>query len=266
VHAFAPYRGGFVAVSRSIQPARAAAAAALAAAALLAAACSTGQTAQTSTEKSTVEGAHANLGNIALRNVRVAYPDGGRYPAGSSAPLQFIVVNEGGTADSLVSVRADVAPSVALAPAGASGSATPGGSGATGSATATASATATPSATASPSASVSGTLTPSVPASATAPAGGSGTSSATASASPTSTGSAAQPSPVQIPGGALVSFEQGAATAELTGLTRDLQSGQLVMVTFTFAEAGSVTIAVPVATPENEVEKPSLTPTASGSG
>src|SRR5690348_13523190 len=97
MHAIASHRGGLVAVSRPIPPARAGAAAVLAAAALLAAACSAGQTAQTANEKSTVEGASANIGGIALRDVRVAYPEGGKYAAGASAPLEFVVVNDAGT-------------------------------------------------------------------------------------------------------------------------------------------------------------------------
>src|SRR6266542_4295926 len=221
--AFAPHRGGFAAVSRSFQPARVAAAVAVGVTALLATACSAGQTAQTSRERSTVDGATADAGDIALRDIALAYPESGRYAAGESAPLQLKVVNTGTTPDSLISIRSDVAPAVELQPA-PSGSAT---------------------------GSTSGSASPS--------------GSAGASATPTETASATlQQTPVPIPPGTLVAFDEDAATARLVGLTRELLPGEIVMITFTFAKAGSVSVPVPVATPLGEVEKPSpvLTTTA----
>ena len=101
---------------------------------------------------------------------------------------------------------------------------------------------------------------------ATSSGAGTGTATASASATPSGSASAAQQVPVPIPGGSLVSFDQGAATAELTGLTRELVSGQAVMITFTFAKAGSVTLLVPVATPLGEVSTPSPVLTSSATG
>jgi copper(I)-binding protein len=119
-------------VSRSFQlTRRVAAAVAVGATALLAAACSAGQTAQTSTEQSTVDGTSATAGKIALRDLRIAYPYNGRYTAGSSAVLQFAAVNTGGQADKLVSVSVEssVASTVVLRPPTAtSQSASPSGS------------------------------------------------------------------------------------------------------------------------------------------
>jgi len=251
--AFAPHRGGFAAVSRSFQPARVAAAVAVGVTALLATACSAGQTAQTSRERSTVDGATADAGDIALRDIALAYPESGRYAAGESAPLQLKVVNTGTTPDSLISIRSDVAPAVELQPA-PSGSATPTGA-TTPSATPTASGTPSGSAGATPT----GTATGSTSGSAS-PSGSAG-----ASATPTETASATlQQTPVPIPPGTLVAFDEDAATARLVGLTRELLPGEIVMITFTFAKAGSVSVPVPVATPLGEVEKPSpvLTTTA----
>lgn len=184
-------------MSRSFPARRVAAAATVAAAALFAAACSAGQTAQTAAERSTVDGATANAGPIALRNVRVAYPPNARYVRGSSAVLQFSAVNTGGRPDQLVSVTAPVAQSVVTGPGAGQ-----------------------PNATETPSA---------------APAAGS----------------------VDLPPGTLVTFDSNAALVQLMGLTADLVSGQTVNITFTFAKAGSVTVPVPVATPLNEVYKPS---------
>jgi copper(I)-binding protein len=211
--------GGFVAVSRSYQSGRVAAAVALAATALLATACSAGQTAQTATHKSTVDGGTANVGDIALRNVRLAYPPGGRYKVGDDAPLLLDVVNTGAVADSLISVRTDAAPQVELRPA------------ATG----------------------PQTLTPPVTTSTPATPTGSGGGSATA----TVTASAPEQIPVRTPAGSLVAFGEGGGTARLLGLTRAMWSGQIIMITFNFARAGSVTVEVPVATPLSEVPQPS---------
>lgn len=81
----------------------------LATATLAASGCAAGQLAETSEEASGVDGTHADLGAIALRNVVVAYPDGGAYRPGSSARLEFVAVNNSQRADQLVSVRSTVA-------------------------------------------------------------------------------------------------------------------------------------------------------------
>ncbi|HSV67812.1 MAG TPA: copper chaperone PCu(A)C [Mycobacteriales bacterium] len=101
-------------MSRLTRTARVAGAAVLAFAGLLGAGCSAGQTAQTATQKSTVEGAAGNVGPIAVRYARVAYPDRGRYSVGDQASLLFDVVNTGRTADALVSVRSGTATDTQL--------------------------------------------------------------------------------------------------------------------------------------------------------
>lgn len=217
-------------MSRSFQPARrVAAAVVVSATALLAAACSAGQTAQTAQEQSTVDGAAANAGTIALRNIRVAYPSGGKYDAGKTATLQFDAVNTGSQPDQLVSIQTSAAGSVALGPAGTASPSSSSGS----------SDSASPSGTPSGSGTASGSASPS--------------GSSPASSSPS--GSAGGVTAVDLPQGALVVFDAGAALAELLDLTGPLVSGQTVQITFTFASGGAVTVAVPVATSLAEVSK-----------
>ena len=233
-------------MTRSYQPAGVAAAVTLGVAALLVAGCSAGQTAQTATQKSTVDGTAGTAGDIGLRYVRLAYPEGGKYPAGATATLEFFAVNSGPFADRLVSVRAADAAQVTMQPAGvaapASGptqTATGAGTGTTGGGTPTTTGTAGPTGTAS------GTATATVTGSASAPAG------------------PAQV-PVPIPPNSLVAFVEDGATVQLIGLAHDLLSGQTVPVTFSFARGGMLTLDVPIATSLAPLPKPEpvLTSTA----
>jgi copper(I)-binding protein len=226
-------------VSRSFLARKVAAAAAVGAAAVLAAACSAGQTAQTAMEQSTVDGASADAGSIALRNVRIAYPPNATYVAGSSAVLEFSAVNTGREADQLLSVKAPVAASVGVGPgAGQAGASASGGPGSTAPST---------------SDSTSGSSSPSGPTSSASPPG-------------SSSAPAGEQAQVDLPPGALVSFGPAGAVVQLMGLTTDLVSGQTVEITFVFAKAGSVTVAVPVSTSLDEVHKDGPVPTGSGEG
>jgi copper(I)-binding protein len=232
-------------VSRSIQLARRlAAAVAVGATALLATACSAGQTAQTAMERSTVDGAAADVGTVALRNVRVAYPSNGRYTSGSSASLEFSAVNTGMQEDELISVRADLAGSVVVHPAS---------DGAV-SDTATPSESVTPSGSSSPSTSGTASGSASSSASGTASGSASGSASPTGSTSASSSADGEQKA-VTLPPGTLVVFSNTAALVQLTNLATDLVPGQIVQVTFTFAKSGTVTVPVPVGTPQDEVQK-----------
>ena len=218
-------------MTRSFQPARVAVAVTLGAAALLVTGCSAGQTAQTATQKSTVDGTAGTAGDIALRYVRLAYPEGGRYPAGATATLQFFAVNSGPQDDRLVGVRTGSAAQVTMHPAGTG----PADNGATSTPAGTASGTPT------------GSATGSQPATATTPAG------------------PAQV-PVPIPPNRLVAFDDsstdGAATVQLVGLTQELLSGQTVPVTFSFARGGMLTLDVPIATSLTPLPKPPPVPTS----
>lgn len=87
--------------------------------------CAAGQRAQSSVEFSVVDGVATSVGSLALRNVGVAAPPQAGYLAGGSAPLIVAVVNEGTSADRLVSVSSPVAGGASTA--GATPSASPTG-------------------------------------------------------------------------------------------------------------------------------------------
>ncbi|HEV7452825.1 MAG TPA: hypothetical protein VGO16_15840 [Pseudonocardiaceae bacterium] len=92
----------------------------LAVAALIAACCATalalvgcgaGQITQTDSQVAAVDGAHGNVGNIALRDVLIPYPPSpnGIYPPGSSVPVLLTIVNQGTSADELTAVTSPAA-------------------------------------------------------------------------------------------------------------------------------------------------------------
>ncbi|AGT90539.1 copper chaperone PCu(A)C [Rhodococcus erythropolis] len=95
---------------------RVATAIALAAGAAIAlSACGSGQVSQTAVQQAAVNGNSANLGEIALRNVHIAYPSSEEYSIepGGSAVLAFTVVNDSAeTTDKLVSITTDYAARV----------------------------------------------------------------------------------------------------------------------------------------------------------
>jgi copper(I)-binding protein len=66
--------------------------------------CSAGQVTQTATQERDKVGAAAEAGAIILRQVKIAYPPGGRYDAGDDAELTLAVVNTGEETERLVSV------------------------------------------------------------------------------------------------------------------------------------------------------------------
>ncbi|NMM86036.1 hypothetical protein B2J88_16950 [Rhodococcus sp. SRB_17] len=92
---------------------RVATAIALAAGAAIAlSACSSGQVSQTAVQQAAVNGNSANVGDIALRNVHIAYPSSEEYSIepGGTAVLAFTIVNDSlDTTDKLVSINTDYA-------------------------------------------------------------------------------------------------------------------------------------------------------------
>lgn len=66
--------------------------------------CSAGQVAQTAGMEPAVNGNSAQAGDIALRDVMVAFPDGDAYEAGDDAPLLLTIINTGNKDDELVGV------------------------------------------------------------------------------------------------------------------------------------------------------------------
>jgi copper(I)-binding protein len=97
--------------SRSRAPrrtARIALAGGVALGAVLLAGCGAGQQAQTSEQVAAVGGANADAGNILIRNAEIAYPksipsSADIYPVGGTAPVEMTIVNQGESADRLVS-------------------------------------------------------------------------------------------------------------------------------------------------------------------
>ena len=202
------------------------------AALLTVAACGSGQLAQTSGMAPAVNGGTGQAGKIAVRNAVVAFPENGRtYPVGSDVPLIVTIVNSGPTPDTLVSVTStvskpaelsgtlDLLPGTALV-AGKDDQDRP-------SQSATAQATQTPE---SSSSSAPTTTT------------GAQTSGASSSSqAPTTTTEAAPSSNAQLPIGQI--------SIVLKQVNTTVQPGQSILVTFTFAHSGAVTLTLPVAAP-----------------
>ena len=70
-------------------------------------ACSAGQVTQTATQERDKVGAMAQVGDITLRQVNLAYPPTESYDAGDDVELTMAVVNTGDEADTLVSVEGE---------------------------------------------------------------------------------------------------------------------------------------------------------------
>jgi copper(I)-binding protein len=206
--------------------------------------CSAGQIAQTAGMEPAVNGGIGQAGSIAVRDVQLAYPEGGVFKKGEDAVVRGTIVNSGRSDDQLLQVTSSVGTAVVSGDrvlfagktlefdqAGTSSSAS-----VTATVTPTTTATSTPT---SPTGSASGsvTTTGSASGSATATSG-----SASASSTPTTTSTT---KPVTI----------GQVSIVLTDLSQDVQSGKTVEITFVFT-SGQVTVTVPVATPTTPRQPP----------
>ena len=67
-------------------------------------ACSAGQVTQTATQERDKTGAQAQVGDISIREAKLASAEAGGYQSGDDAELQVALVNGGSSADTLVSV------------------------------------------------------------------------------------------------------------------------------------------------------------------
>lgn len=161
--------------------------------------CAAGQIAHTAQISSAVEGSHGTVGPIAVRDVKLAYPQNGRYTAGEDARVTLVLANAGIEDDVLTAVRSDAADRVVFQ----SGD------------------SATPVETQSPSESVA-------PGEETLPG---------------------QESSLTVPGNENVLAYADGPRITLLGLNRDLLPSQTVKLTFTFRDAGEVTLDAPVAIP-----------------
>ncbi len=205
--------------------------------AMLLAGCGAGQDAQTASKEPSVPGVSADLGGIAVRNVQIGYPDRETrtYPRGGSAPLEVRIFNSGTETDALVGVKSEVAEQVVLA-----------GSGGEGSAVCPQASVSLPAAQPTlqptrqrPGASPSGTAAPTPePPTTMNPADSAGNAEFAVELAPS--------------GCALLTGEPYGL--EMSGLRQELAPGDVVPVTFSFREAGEVTLQVPFGLPTDGPE------------
>jgi len=201
-------------------------------------ACSAGQVTQTATQERDKTGAQAQVGDISIREGKLAAPDAGSYEQGDDAEMQLAIVNEGGQADTLTGVSGEGFASAEIQSAESSTSE---------------SSTSASSTSASPTSAGPTSASPT-----SASAGATDTSSASSSSASTSSSSSASRGPqrIEIPAGQSVYIggDRGQYTVTLTGLSENLTPGQYLKVTLTFEKAGEVTIPLTVANPS---ERPS---------
>ncbi|WP_410593239.1 hypothetical protein [Amycolatopsis sp. lyj-23] len=218
-------------------------------AALALAGCGAGQITQTSTQQAAVNGTHAQVKNIDLRNAAVQYPTSGPgYAAGATPALTLTIVNRDARDDSLVSVTVEgggqatidgskavvAGHSLVIGPDAAAESTNevqPTSSGAPTSSSSAPSSSA-PSSSATPPGSSSASNSP-------------GNLTATATSEVPSSGPAATPTAPE---------KVGQATVTLPALKQPLWPGQVIKVTFVFQNAGPVTVELPVAAPAHVKE------------
>lgn len=183
--------------------------------------CSAGQVTQTDSIEPAVNGNEGDLDDIALRDVVIAYPESGAYEQGDQAPLVLTIINTDDADDELVSVSSPAAGSVELL-----GDATVPGR--------------TRLRVIVPEEPVEESSAPAV----TTTDGAESSAPGTTSGQPGSSAQETTATPTSE-----ASPEVGVMSIVLTDLVADLPIGRNVPVTFVFADAGSITIQVPIATP-----------------
>ncbi|WP_410618140.1 hypothetical protein [Amycolatopsis sp. cmx-8-4] len=203
-------------------------------AALALAGCGAGQITQTDTQQPAVNGTHAQVKTIVMRDVAVQYPTSGPgYAAGATPALTLTIVNQGAQDDSLVSVTTEDGTQATV---GGSKDIVAGHSLVIG-----------------PDDAVESTNqveptssgTPSSSSEAPTATGTGSTGTATSSSS-----SAAAPATSATPTAAPATVGKGTVT--LPALKQPLWPGQTVKVTFVFKNAGPVTVELPVAAPAHD--------------
>ncbi|MPZ83485.1 MAG: copper chaperone PCu(A)C [Actinophytocola sp.] len=196
--------------------------------------CSAGQVTQTDSVAPAVNGNKADLGDIALRDVMIAYPESGAYGKGDQAPLVLTIVNTGAADDELMSVSSPAAGSVELL-----GDTTVPGR--------TRLQVIVPEEPVEESSAPVATTTESAESSAPGTSSGepgsatgtSGEETPSGSSAPETTATPTSEAPAQL----------GTMSIVLTDLVADLPIGKNVPVTFVFANAGSITLQLPIASP-----------------
>lgn len=179
--------------------------------------CGAGQVTQTSSQEAGVNGANGTQGDIAIRNAQLAYPDNGEraYSTGDDMQLEVTIVNQGVTADQLESITSSGARSVEV------------------------------------------TGEKKLPGNTALRAEFSEPQGAAASAQPSAPASAppSAPSGPEPSGSAGPGEDVGSITITVTGLKEQrLGPGDTLPLTFDFAKAGDIKIAVPIANPTEPAE------------
>lgn len=213
-------------------------------AALVLAGCGAGQITQTDSQQPAVNGTHAQVKTIDLRNAAVQYPTSGPgYAAGATPALTLTIVNRGAQDDSLVSVTTEgggqatiegsktvvAMHSLVIGPDDAVESTNEAQATTSGAPTSSSGA---PTSSGTPTGSSSASNSP-------------GNLTATATSEVPSSGPAATPTAPE---------KVGEATVTLPALKQPLWPGQVIKVTFVFQNAGPVTVDLPVAAPAHVKE------------
>ncbi|MFI7527285.1 hypothetical protein [Nocardia salmonicida] len=200
--------------------------------------CSAGQITQTSSQEAAINGNHAEVGEIALRNVHIVYPEAdAEHDKGGKAKLSLSIINNSEIiTDELTSVSTDLGQIKITGPNG------------------------------DPKFVLKPQQTVFVGTGETKPAA-TDDHHGTTSAAPTTTTSAAPTGAaagVDIPSNDPVKVP---ATIEITGLTKDIVPGLTYNVTFNFKDAGTVQVSVPVdAAAVSRVENEKSGPAPEGAG
>jgi hypothetical protein len=192
-------------------------------------ACSAGQVSQTGTQERDKAGPMAQVEDVLLRQVLLAYPEEGQYEEGDDAELIVTIVNASEQPDTLTGIEGEGFSGLQVAATGPTPSpSSPAGDSPT--------ATPTPGTTGATPGTTPG-ATPAAP---------------TTGASPTASSELALEIPAQT---ALYIGREDGATVTLQDLAEPLTPGQNLTLTFTFEQAGEITTQVLVASPEEELER-----------
>lgn len=203
--------------------------------------CSAGQVAQTADMEPAVNGNMAQVGNLMLRDVMVAFPENGEpYRTGEDAPLLLTIVNVGGEDDTLTGVTSEAGEVEIIGNAKIPGRTAlqvvlPGDNPSAQSTESSEPSSSESSESSAPE--TTGESTESAPE--TSEAGSTGESTATATSTPSATTTTEEEAPDVV----------GTISLVITGLKGDLPYGKQVEVTFTFANAGEVKVTLPVGAP-----------------
>ncbi|WP_214401865.1 hypothetical protein [Pseudonocardia lacus] len=243
-----------------VRPTGAAVVAAAVIGAVALAGCGAGQITQTAQQVAAVGGASADVGQIAVRDVTIAFPDGVEgatlYPRNGNAPLQMSIVNSGSGPDRLLSASSPAAASVTI-------------SGETEiEAGQVLVVEGEPPAPPAPTPAPTGTATPAPGAAPTTTAPAAAPSATVAPTGEPNAIGADQPTLPAPPTGGFDPAGQGQGTVEdpaavnegtqivLTGLREEVVAGLTYPLVLRFERAGEVQVAVPVAnsTAERETE------------